>query len=192
MAEEHIWIDLRNLMQMGVAHIRNQKLKRARHFGVSFENEEKNANEKEDGISANHALKLLESPEKGMSVTKASLPPPPNYHDFYPPPQCGEFPQPSYVLLLFMFLLSLCSDRDETLQTYLTRQSDNFQNVDMLRESAVYLRMIDDFCHADTVDIIQTVILFLQEAAIGSRPNQVWNILCFLTSYLHNHFLCFR
>ena len=42
-----------------------------------------------------------------------------------------------------------------------------------MRESALYLRMIDDFANPDTLDDIQQCIVFMQDLAIGSRQNQL-------------------
>jgi hypothetical protein len=163
MPEEEIWNDLRNLIQMGVSHVRKQKILRANHTDALL-----------DSVKVNYKM----DPNEALKILNESTPSPPSiipplYHNEFPIPEKGEFPQPPYMILLFSFLDSLCSDHDEDIQNYLSTQSDNFQNVDILRESAVYLGMVDDFCNEDTVDIIRTLIIFLQNVSIGSRTNQV-------------------
>lgn len=167
MPEEEIWNDLRNLIQMGVSHIRKQKALRLQQSNPTVDIVRKSV---DVSFGPNQALQILE----GHSTIPKYLPPP-FYHNEFPIPFQGEFPQPPYVILLFSFLDSLCSDHDKDIQNYLSTQSDNFQNVDILRESAVYLGVIDDFCNSDTVDIIRTVVLFMQNVSIGSRTNQVYS-----------------
>jgi hypothetical protein len=181
MPDEVVWSDLRHLIQSGIQHIRNQKNARGVQNSLDWGREVTFALDgDEDALEPIASPRSL--PANNSALFKISaipkLPPPPSYHVGTSPTPSGTYPQPPYLILLFRFLQSLCADHDKVIQAYLSSQSDNFQNVDLIRESSLFLRMIDDFANPDTIDVIESVVLFMQDVAIGSKQNQVWLRFC--------------
>jgi hypothetical protein len=178
-----VWSDLRNLIQSGIQHIRNQKVCRRPQNTLDWTHDLDYLRESQIELDSLLFQAQYAPTSSSMHVANSSiqnLPPPPVYHVLTFPTPTGTYPQPPYLLLVFKFLRNLVAAHDKKIQSYLRFQFDNFQNVDLLRESAIFLKMIDDFCNPDTVDIIEAVILLMQDAAIGSKQNQVILQLLFL------------
>ena len=187
-AEEVIWSDLRALIQRSIAHIKKQKTKNRAVVEVEEVDEDDFGSFDESSMKRKKSVggrRQSIFPLSGATIKDILLTDKegaPEYHADIPVDQAeGSFPQLPYTTLVFKFMKTLCSDHNPMVQRYLRMQEDNYQNVDLVRESVLFLRTVDDFCNPDTVDVILKCICFMQDLAIGSRENQVFLLFSFLS-----------